>query len=166
MLKTIYIIEIIVDSILYTNLLFLLIIGLFFVSAGEKIAIRIIIGIEIIIFNLSSITKYLHMSGHPINIIVDDIKQTMLFFACNPNDTDLIILNSNKSIINSFIIPMKYAIIKIIIAFVIVKYVPSSPYRIAASFLSSYSGYFFCMIDIDLSNMNFFNLITSCLYSY
>jgi len=91
-----YIIEIIVERILYIFLLFLFTIGLLCVSAGEKIDICIVNIIPIIIFVIILSSIFLIISGIPINIIVDDNKHIQLFVACSPNDGILIMLYINR----------------------------------------------------------------------
>ena len=69
-----------------------------------------------------------------MNIIVDDNKHIQLLVACNPNDVVLIILYINKNIITSLSILSIYDNKSMIISFDIVKYKPSKPYLITASF--------------------------------
>ena len=66
--------------------------------------------------------------GRMENRKVDKIKQWILFSAWNPNPVNLNILKNNSIINVSFNIPRIKEIAKIIIAFVIVKYIPSKPY--------------------------------------
>ena len=68
---------------------------------------------------------------------VDDNKHIHDFDACIPNDGDLIIVNIAKKIQNSLKIPNKKHKVPIITILVSVKYSPSSPYLISASFVSS-----------------------------
>lgn len=135
--NTIYIIEIVVDSILYIFLLFLFTIGRFFVSAGENVIIPIVSIIPIIIFViLFSVIIFIN-NGIPINIIVDETRHIQLFVACNPNEGILMMLYIRRNIIYSFIIPNIIAIVVIMISFDSVRYSPSNPYFISASFVLS-----------------------------
>ena len=81
----------IVDNILYVLLLFLSIIGLFMVSAGEKIHIPIIDSVPTIIFVGVFSVVYIDISGIPINAIVDTNKHIHVLDAWIPNEGILII---------------------------------------------------------------------------
>ena len=89
----IYIIEIIIDNILYHFLFFLFISGLFSVSAGANIPINTVSGINNIIFTINGIVSLIHKNGNNIKNSVDDIRQSILLFACTPNAVSLIPLN-------------------------------------------------------------------------
>lgn len=156
--RIIYVIAIIVDSTLYIVLLFLLIIGLFIVSAGENKYIPIIDIIPIIIFGVMFSFVYIDNSGNPTNDIVDDIRHIHDFDACIPNDGAFTIEYIARKIKNSLNIPNIMHMILIITIFVIVRYIPSKPYLISSSFVSSYCMFFLIMF-IHLSNTNFFILL-------
>ena len=132
-----YVVAIIVDNVLYIILLFLFIIGLLCVSAGENRSIPIIDIRPIIIFVIVFSFIFIAISGIPMNDIVDDIRHIQLFFACIPNDGVRIIVYISRNIIYSFVIFNSIAIVVITISFVIVRYSPSSPYLISASFVLS-----------------------------
>ena len=129
----IYIIDIIVEIILYINLLFLFIIGFFSVSAGLFLKINIVVVIPIVIFINVFIIMILLKNVKPINIILELIRHFVLVLACMPNDGILIMLYIIVNIISSFNIPRSAANRKIIIVFVIVKYIPVKPYSIISS---------------------------------
>lgn len=156
--RNIYVIAIIVDNTLYTFLLVLFIIGLFSVSAGENKYIPIIDIIPIIIFAIVFNDVYIDNSGIPIKEIDEVIKHIHDFEACIPNDGALIIEYIIRNIKNSLNIPSIIHMILIIIIFVIIRYIPSRPYLISSSFVSSYCIFFFIMF-IHLSNTNFFILL-------
>ena len=132
-----YVVAIIVDSVLYIIFLFLFIIGLLCVSAGENSSIPIIDISPIISFIVIFSFVFIAISGIPMNDSVDDIKHIQLFFACIPNDGARIIVYINMNIMYSFVMFNNIAIIVITISFVIIKYNPSSPYLISASFVLS-----------------------------
>ncbi len=148
----------IVDNILYTFLRVLFIIGLFIVSAGENKHIPIIDIAPIIIFIVSVSVVYIESNGNPMNDIVDVIKHIHDFDACIPNDGARIIEYIIKNIKYSLNIPSIIDNALIIIIFVIVRYIPSSPYLISSNFVSLYCMFFFIMF-IHLSNTNFFILL-------
>ena len=154
----IYVIAIIVDNTLYIFLLVLLIIGLFIVSAGENKHIPIIDIVPIIIFVIKFSFVHIESSGNPMNDSVDVIRHIHDFDACIPNDGALIIEYIIRNIKNSLNIPSIIHSILIIVIFVIVRYIPSSPYLISSNFVSSYCMLFFIMF-IHLSNTNFFILL-------
>ena len=61
-------------------------------------------------FIIIGIVTCIHKSGNPIKNIVDEIRQSILFFACTPNATNLIMLKIKRSNNVSFSIPSKNAI--------------------------------------------------------
>jgi hypothetical protein len=126
----------IVEIVLNIALLFLLTIGLFFVSAGAFLSINKtpITHINILIYIVNSI--YLHIIGQPINISVELSKHIQLFVACNPNPVVLKTLKHIIKITTSFNIPNKSDNVKIIIIFENVKYILTIPYSISLSFVS------------------------------
>ena len=154
----IYVIAIVVDNTLYIFLLFLFIIGLFIVSAGENKHIPIIDIVPIIIFVVVFIDVYIESRGNPTNESVDVSKHIHVFDACIPKDGALIMEYIIKNIRNSLNIPSIMHNILIITTFVIVRYIPSSPYLISSNFVSLYCMFFFIMF-IHLSNTNFFILL-------
>ena len=86
------------EIILYVNLLFLLIIGLLYVSAGAFLIINNIPIIPKISLIFIGITVFIHNIGTKMKINDDDTKHIQLLVACNPNDGILIILYSAKKI--------------------------------------------------------------------
>ena len=117
----VYIIAVNTEEYLKNNLLFLLTIGLLYVSAGLFLNINKIEIIPIIDLMYIGIDKYLEAKGKPTKIIVELIKQIQLFVACNPNDTALIGIYKIVNITTSFNIPNNVDIIKIMINLVINK---------------------------------------------
>ena len=137
--KVIYIIEIIIDRTLYIVLFFLFINGLFCVSAGASIPIITTSGMNIISFIKIGIVRFIQIYGVNIKNKDEDIRQSILLFACTPNAVSLIPLNVNNKSITSLNIPKIIEIIIIKINFVIVRYKPSKPYFILSlSFSENY----------------------------
>ena len=133
----IYVVAIIVDRALYIFLLD-------------------IIPIIILVIKFSFV--YIESNGNPTNDSVDVSRHIHDFEACIPNDGALIIEYIIRNIKNFLNIPSIIHSILIIVIFVIVKYIPSSPYLISANFVSSYCMFFF-IVFIHLSNTNFFILL-------
>ena len=128
-----YIIENIVEMILYVSLRLGLTIGLFFVSAGLFLNINKHPVIPIITLLIKFNCMFKQTIGSPINIITDDIRHIQLFVACIPNDGILRTLYINKNITVSLNKPRIIDINAIIINLEIVKYIPVRPYSISAS---------------------------------
>ncbi|MDO4963309.1 MAG: hypothetical protein Q4E75_04350 [bacterium] len=111
-------------------------IGLFFVSAGEFLNIKIVPTIDTIILNIILIFNIKHNIGIPINNKLEDNKHIQLLVACNPNEKILKTLYINKYNITSSNIFNNNDIVIIIINFEKVRYIPSKPYFISLSFTS------------------------------
>ena len=131
------VIAVIVDNILCILLFVLFIIGFLCVSAGEYIHIPITDNVPTIILVGVSNVMYVDISGIPTNASVDETRHIHVFEACIPNEFALIIENIIVNVMNSFSRPNIAHSVPIIIIFVIVKYIASSPYFISASFISS-----------------------------
>ena len=84
--------------ILYVNLLFLLIIGRLYVSAGAFLIISDKPINPNIILIFIGITTFIHNIGTKININDEDTKHIQLLVACNPNDGILITLYRARKI--------------------------------------------------------------------
>ena len=126
----------IVDIILNLNLLFLLTIGFFSVSAGEFLNINNTPSIDIIILNIIGNSIIIDKYGIPINKVVETIKQIQLFVACNPKDGILIMLYIIENIITSLNIPRINDINIITINFENVRYILTRPYSISFNLIS------------------------------
>ena len=79
-----YIIAVNVASNLWRNLFFFFLIGLFFVSAGLFLKMRIVAITPKIYFARNGIVTYIAIIGIPRNATEDVIRQTQLFVACIP----------------------------------------------------------------------------------
>ena len=108
------------EDILYIILFFLFLSGLLTVSEGAYIPIKIKIGINNIYFIIIGIVKCTQKSGKIIKNNVEDIKQSILLFACTPKEVNRIPLNINNNKIVSLTIPRIIDISNIKIIFVIV----------------------------------------------
>jgi hypothetical protein len=131
--------------------------GFFSVSAGEYLKIRTKLRADTIILIKLLNTSSLLIRGNDIKIMLEDIKQVILFFAWTPNAKNLITLNSSRNIITSLNIFNIKAIIRIIISLYIVKYNPSKPYIISSS-LISLMLLFSTIISFAFSKTNLFIL--------
>jgi len=83
---------------------------------------------NIISFIKIGIVRFIQIYGVNIKNKDEDIRQSILLFACTPNAVSLIPLNVNNKSITSLNIPKIIEIIIIKINFVIVRYKPSKPY--------------------------------------
>lgn len=122
---------------LHKILFFFFINGCFFVSAGAYRKNAQIQNVNKIILIYVGIITYIARYGITRNIVNDDTKHIQLLVACNPYANARNTLYNIKIIIISLNIPNINATENIIIALVIVIYIPSSPYLISASLSSS-----------------------------
>ena len=118
-------------SIFLISLFFLFGRGLLIVSAGAKTIITVVQNIEIISFVIRLMFMLKTNSGKHINSNIENIKQSWLCLAWNPNAKNLNKLKAIVIINTSFIMWNKNPKNIIIIVLVIVKYIPSNPYFIS-----------------------------------